>query len=87
MTQKQMLERVRGHHPQAPEALIRVWLNLGLDSFCRQTKILKTVYTFPTVKDQRWYALDDKILEVHNVDYKGYTIPRLLGRPELRDLS
>jgi len=82
-----MLERVMGHHTGTPEALIRIWLNQGLDSFCRQTRILKTVFTFPTVADQRWYALDEKILEVNSVDYKGYTIPRLLGRPELRDLS
>lgn len=86
MTQQQMMERVKQHHPSITEAQIRIWLNQALDSFCRQTKILKSAFTFDTVVNQRWYALDDSIVEVKSIDYNGYIIPRLQHPPEKRDL-
>ena len=87
MTQKQMVEMVRQHHPNISESQVRLWLNAGLDEFARRTRMLTGAFTFSTVADQRWYGLSDDVLEVISVDYDGYDIPRLGTRPEKRDLT
>ena len=87
MTQKQMVEMVRQHHPNIPEAQIRLWLNSALSEFGRRTRMLTGAFTFSTVADQRYYGLSDDILEIISVDYDGYDIPRLGSRPEIRDLT
>ena len=87
MTQKQMIEMVRQHHPNAPETQIRLWLNSALSEFSRRTRILEGAFQFTTVADQRYYGLSDDILEIISVDYDGYDIPRLGNRPEIRDLT
>jgi hypothetical protein len=48
MTQKQLIETVKQHHPDLQDAQIRIFLNKALDEFCRRTRILKTLYTFNT---------------------------------------
>ena len=85
MTQKQLIETVKQHHPDLQDAQIRIFLNKALDEFCRRTRILKTLYTFNTTIDKRYYHLDSNILEVTRVDYDNYRIPRLVGQPEKID--
>ena len=87
MTQKQLIETVKQHHPDLGETQIRIFLNKALDEFCRKTRILNTMYTFSSVADQRYYDLDDSISEVTRVDYDGYEIPRLVGSPEKTDIT
>tara|TARA_R110002051_G_scaffold324486_1_gene421990 strand:- start:2507 stop:2776 length:270 start_codon:yes stop_codon:yes gene_type:complete len=87
MTQKQMIEMVRQHHPTVSEAQIRLWLNAALDDFARKTRIKEGAFTFSTVIDQRYYGLSDDILEITSVDYDGFDIPRLGTRPEQRDIT
>ena len=90
MTQTQIIELVQQHHPEMGETQIRLYLNRALDEFCRKTRILNDVKTFTTVVDQRLYLLkniDSTINEVTRVDYDGYEIPRLIGRPEKSDVS
>ena len=87
MTQKQLIETVQQHHPELGETQIRIFLNKALDEFCRKTRILTTAYQFTTTEDQRYYALDDSILEVLSVDVDGYDIYRLSDRPEVRDIT
>ncbi|MAF42673.1 MAG: hypothetical protein CMI54_00700 [Parcubacteria group bacterium] len=86
MTQKQMLELVRQHHPEVGETQIRVWFNNALREFCRKTKILKTAYQFTTTADERWYGLPPYIVDIIDVDFDGYDIPRYIGKPIKRDL-
>tara|TARA_R100000664_G_C2697542_1_gene99207 strand:+ start:454 stop:723 length:270 start_codon:yes stop_codon:yes gene_type:complete len=86
MTQTQLIELVKQHHPELGEAQIRIYLNQALDEFCRKTRILKTLYTFNTAVDKRYYSISDtSIIEVTRVDYDNYRIPRLVGRPEKID--
>ena len=85
MTQKQLIETVKQHHPDLQEAQIRIYLNQALDEFCRKTRILKTLYTFNTVVDKRYYSLGDNIAEITRVDYDNYRIPRLVSQPEKID--
>ena len=87
MTQNQLIEIVRKQFPDTPVAEIRIHLNDTLDEFCRRSRILTSAFQFTTVADQRYYDLDEKILEVTSVDFDGYDIPRLTGRPEKRDLT
>ena len=87
MTQKQMLEMVRQHHPDVSETQIRLWLNAAMEDFARRTRMLSGAFQFTTVADQRYYGLSDDILEIISVDYDGYDIPRLGNRPEKRDLT
>ena len=87
MTQKELIETVKQHHPELGETQIRIFLNRALDEFCRKTRILKTLYQFDTVADQRYYDLDDSIIEVSRVDYDSYEIPRLTSPPEKTDVS
>tara|TARA_R100001086_G_scaffold147991_1_gene78358 strand:- start:1208 stop:1471 length:264 start_codon:yes stop_codon:yes gene_type:complete len=87
MTQKELIETVKQHHPELGETQIRIFLNRALDEFCRKTRIIKTLYQFSTVADQRYYDLDDSIIEVTRVDYDSYEIPRLLSPPEKTDVS
>ena len=87
MTQQQLIETVKQHHPEMGETQIRIYLNKALDEFCRKTRVLNTLYTFPTVADQRYYDLSDDIIEITRVDYDGYEIPRLVGKAEKTDVS
>jgi hypothetical protein len=87
MTQNQLIELIRKQHPGASVAEIRIHLNDALDEFCRATRMLTSAYQFTTAADQRYYDLDGSIAEVISVDFDGYDIPRLTGRPEKRDLS
>ena len=87
MTQNQLIDLVRKQFPNTPVAEIRVHLNDALDEFCRRTRILTGTDSFTTVADQRYYGLDEFVSEVLSVDFDGYDIPRLTGRPEKRDLT
>jgi len=88
-----MIEMVQQHHPDVSETQIRIWLNQGLREFCRTTRIIEDVDTSLTTggdgstTDLRFYDLPTGVLEVTSVDFDGYTIPRLIGRPDLRDLT
>lgn len=87
MTQKQMIEEVKQHHPEISETQIRSWMNQAQEEFCAETRILKSAHTFDTTADRRWYGLPETMLEIVSVDFDGYEIPRLSGNPEKRDLT
>ena len=87
MTQNQLIEIIRKQFPDTSVAELRIHLNDALDEFCRRSRILPAAFQFTTASDQRYYDLDEKILEVTSVDFDGYDIPRLTGRPEKRDLT
>jgi len=85
--QKNMVELVNQHHPDVGEQQIRIWLNDALREFSRRTKIIKKAYTFDTNLNERYYGLPEYIIEVNSVDYDGYKIPRLIGKPTKRDIT
>jgi len=86
MTQQQLHELIRVHHPDMKEGEIRLRLNNAMKEFCRKTRVLKGAFQFDTVLNQRYYGLDSKIIEITSVDYDGKEIKRLIGKPEERDL-
>ena len=87
MTQEQLHEIIKEHHPEMSETEIRLRLNKAMKEFCRKSKILKGVFLFNTTIDKRYYGLDPKIIEVNSVDYNGETIKRLLSKPSKKDLD
>tara|TARA_R100001163_G_C5025202_1_gene166928 strand:+ start:135 stop:398 length:264 start_codon:yes stop_codon:yes gene_type:complete len=87
MKQKQLHELIQSHHPEMKEGEIRLRLNNALKEFCRKTRILQGAFKFTTQSGQRYYGLDEKIIEITNVDYDGESIERLSGRPDKRDLT
>jgi len=86
MTQQQLHELIRVHHPDMKEGEIRLRLNNAMKEFCRKTRVLKGAFQFDTVLNQRYYGLDSKIIEITSIDYDGKEIKRLIGKPEERDL-
>ena len=87
-----MLELIKQHHPQMGNKEIVNEINRAMDDFSQKTRIVKSSYSFDLVQDQRYYNLDDNILEVMQVafdsgDSKGKRIPRLVGTPEERDIG
>lgn len=90
MTQEQMIEMVKQHHPEKSETQIRIWLNNAQKEFARRTRILTDKAAFNTVADQRFYSfstIDPKLIEVDEVWFNAYKIPRLQDRPVKRDAS
>ena len=90
MTQNQLIDLIRKQFPAISVIEIRSHLNDALDEFCSSTKILTGTHSFTTSGDQRYYDLDSvvaRVSEVLSVDFDGYDIPRLTGRPEKRDLT
>ena len=87
MTQSQLIDLVRKQFPNESVIEIRAHLNDALIEFCSSSRILTSAFQFTSVADQRYYDLDEKILEVTSVDFDGYDIPRLTGRPEKRDIT
>jgi len=82
MTQNQLIALVRKQFPSESEIEIRAHLNDALIEFCSSTKILTGTDSFTTTANQRYYDLDEFVSEVISVDFDGYDIPRLTGRPE-----
>ena len=94
MTQRNIIEIIKQHHPDLPDNQIRIMLNTGMKEFGRKTRILKDTATFNTVVDTRYYeissidsTIDGEVSEIHRVDYNGYEIPRLVSAPEKTDIT
>ena len=87
MTLKQIVERVQQLHPDMGAQEIVSMVNDAQDEFITRTKLIADAVKFDLTKDQRGYGLTDNIMEIKSVDYDGKLIKKLIGRPEVRDLS
>ena len=87
ITQEQMVELVRTHHPEMLEKEIRVYLNQALREFTKKTKILRGVFQKAITEGVRWYQIDDEIVSINKVFFNGKAIQRNLTPPENEDLD
>tara|TARA_R100001594_G_scaffold135746_2_gene177676 strand:+ start:71 stop:349 length:279 start_codon:yes stop_codon:yes gene_type:complete len=92
MNLQEIIELVQQHHPEMGHNEIVLEANRAMDDFSSQTRIVRGSYTFDTVIDQRFYTLDDNILEIEQVAYDsstsgGRTIPRLIYQPSEKDIG
>jgi hypothetical protein len=90
MTQEQMIESVKQHHPEVAEVQIRFWLNQAQTEFARRTRLLEDTATFPTEAGKRYYSftdIDARLEEVAELWFDDWSIARLHSRPRKRDSS
>ena len=92
MKAKEMVELVQQHHPDLGAQEIIKMFNRASDEYSARTRLLDSAVQFDTDKDQRYYALDTKILEIWSVDVENddgdqESVPKLVGRPQIRDLT
>lgn len=85
MKGNQAIELVQQHHVNMPIGQAIVYLNEGIKEFCRRTNIFKTSYVQNSSAGQRYYTLDDNILDVREVHFNDVSIPRLIGKPIIDD--
>jgi hypothetical protein len=85
MKGNQAIELIQQHHVNMPIGQAIVYLNEGIKEFCRRTNIFKTSYVQDSVAGQRYYTLDDNILDVKEVHFNDVSIPRLIGKPVIDD--
>lgn len=92
-----MVELVQQHHPEMGAQEIVKMLNRASDDYCSRTRLLDSATTFNTIisdagKGQRYYGLKAQILQIWAVDLENddgdlAAIPRLIGRPPIRDIE
>jgi len=85
MTQLEMHELVRQHHPHIGEKELRKLLDRALADFAAKTEILNSSITTTTVANQRYYSLADNVLKISSVWLNDTQIPQLLGKPVIDD--
>tara|TARA_R100001530_G_scaffold120336_2_gene87599 strand:+ start:140 stop:409 length:270 start_codon:yes stop_codon:yes gene_type:complete len=85
MTQQQLVELVKQHHPHMGETEIRLLMDRAQDIFCLETSILEKTFVQTTTIDKRYYVLDDEISKIKKVYLDNVEIPRLLGKPAIDD--
>ena len=85
MTQLELIEIVRQHHPHVLESEVRAGLNRAQDDFSAKTGIVPMLWTKSSVANQRYYPLNPDMIKLERVEVDGCTIPRLVGRPEESD--
>ena len=96
MKLKEMVELVQQHHPELGVTEIVKMLNTAQEEYSQSTRMLESATQFDLDGNycQRYYALDESILEIKSVDMEGadgstdhVNIPKLIGRPVRRDLT
>jgi hypothetical protein len=87
LTQEQLVDLVRVHHPDMLEAEVRVYLNQALREFTKKTKILRGVFQKTIANGVRWYQVDDEIVSINKVYFDGNLIDRLISTAETEDLD
>jgi len=87
LTQQQLIELVRTHHPAMLENEIRVYLNQAMREFSKKSKILRGVFDKTIANGVRWYQIDDEIVSINLVYFDGERISRLQSPPENQDLD
>ena len=79
MTQLELIELVKQHHPDMGNVEIRKRLNRAQDDFCSRTELIKKTYVQSTTAGTRYYSLDRAILKILKVQIDDVLIPRLIG--------
>lgn len=80
MIQQKLIEKILRKFPDRKEGEIRAELDTVRDEFCRETRILEGEFTtFDTDATSMYYALDDRVVTVKQVDVNGVTINPLAG--------
>jgi len=85
MTQKELFELIKQHHPNMGNVEIRARLNRTQNDFCARTELMHKTYRQLTDPGKRYYSLDTDILKIIKVQLDDILIPRLIGDPIIDD--
>jgi len=92
VTQQELIELVRSHHPHMLEEEVRRALNRAQAEFCAETEIVESLFVDLLIEGQSFYRLgasaiqgDHPIITIKRVDINEEVIPRLKGDPPLLD--
>ena len=85
MTQREMIENIRQHHPHIKEVEARKLLNRASDVFCAETEIARKSWIQNSTADKRYYGLDADIVRVIDVWVDDERIKRLVTPPPIED--
>ena len=82
MTVKDIISRLEHVYGQQPEKYMYALINDALMDIGTKVRHYTEVATTDITKDQRWYDLDDRVIDVYRVEVldsedKYMTIPRL----------
>tara|TARA_R100000808_G_C2112173_1_gene125942 strand:+ start:195 stop:473 length:279 start_codon:yes stop_codon:yes gene_type:complete len=92
MKLQELIELTQQHHPELGHNQIILEANRALNDFSMQTKLVRGTFDISTVIDKRYYDLDNSIIEIEEVIYdvgagKGTAIPRLINKPQVKDIT
>ena len=87
MKLKEMIDRVKQHHPDMGEVEIVRSLNDAMNDMGFRAEIIESIDQFDSIANQRVYPLKKHIIKIKAVDFNGKTIKKLVGRPKERDLT
>ena len=92
LTQQELIELVRNHHPHMLEEEVRRALNRAQADFCAKTEIIESLFVDQLETGVSFYRMgssavqgDHPIITVKRVDISEEVIPRLKGHPPLLD--
>jgi len=85
MTQQEMIENIRQHHPHIKEVEARKLLNRASDVFCAETEISRKSWVQDSLQNKRYYGLDADIVRVLDVWIENEKIARLITPPPIED--
>lgn len=86
MTQNEMIELVKQHHPDMGEVEIRKALNRAQDDFTYETDILETTFSDTTILNKIYYTVHPDMLKLRRIvitDSAGIAkkVIRVIGVP------
>ena len=90
MTTREIIETLQEAHPGLSILQIIKLLNRASDDFCRRSECVEGSFYMTLVTTsggQRYYDLPEGIVRIFDVDVADETAPKLIGRPEKRDIS
>ena len=87
MKLKEMIELIKEAHPEVSDNRIVKLLNQANIEFSDDTRISSAGYVVSggTVKDKRYYTIDNAILAIEDVYIKGERAQRIVYKPDKED--
>ena len=87
MKLKEYVDIISEAYPEVELADVIKILNRAIEDFSERTKIVKNSYNSSTVAGQRFYTVNEDIIEIISVDIDNEVVPKLIGEPSKRDMT
>ena len=87
MKLKEYYEIASDAFPNTELADIIKILNIAIEDFSYRTEIVKNSFNTSTIANQRFYTLDEDIINIISVDVADERAPKLTGEPKDRDMT